>query len=101
MIFQSPKNGEKYSGAAIYYAISNDEGQTFHTNIKAADHSSECRRVGIAMDKDGRSVVVCRHIFGKNIRDHVKMRLDGNVNNFSWSTDKEGYRLINLFEAAQ
>jgi hypothetical protein len=71
------KNGEKYSGAAIYYAISDDEGKTFHTNIKAADHSCECCRVAMAMDKDGTPIIVWRHIFGKNIRDHAMMRLDG------------------------
>ena len=71
------KNGEKYSGLAIYYALSDDEGKTFHTNIKAADHSCECCRVAMAMDKDGTPIIVWRHIFGKNIRDHAMMRLDG------------------------
>ncbi|MFZ1546039.1 MAG: sialidase family protein [Candidatus Nitrotoga sp.] len=71
------KTGENYTGAAIYYAISDDEGITFHTNIKAVDHSCECCRVGMAMDKDGTPIVVWRHIFGKNIRDHAMMRLDG------------------------
>ena len=71
------KNGAKYSGLAIYYAISDDEGKTFHTNIKATDHSCECCRLAMAMDKDGTPVIVWRHIFGKNIRDHAMMRLDG------------------------
>ncbi|CAH1388242.1 sialidase family protein [Candidatus Nitrotoga sp. M5] len=71
------KNGKKYNGVAIYYAISDDEGKTFHTNIKAADHSCECCRVALAMDKDGTPIIVWRHIFGKNIRDHALMRLDG------------------------
>ncbi|BBJ22381.1 lipoprotein [Candidatus Nitrotoga sp. AM1P] len=71
------KNGAKYSGLAIYYALSDDEGKTFHTNIKAADHSCECCRVAMAMDKDGTPIIVWRHIFGKNIRDHAMMRLDG------------------------
>lgn len=71
------KNGEKYSGAAIYYAISDDEGKTFHANLKAVDHSCECCRVAMAMDKDGIPVIAWRHIFGRNIRDHAMMRLDG------------------------
>jgi hypothetical protein len=71
------KNGGKYTGAAVYYAISDDEGKTFHTNIKAADHSCECCRVAMAMDKDGTPIIVWRHIFGKNTRDHAMMRLDG------------------------
>ncbi|MDQ3268105.1 MAG: glycoside hydrolase, partial [Pseudomonadota bacterium] len=52
------KNGEKYRGLAIYYAISDDDGITFHTNIKAADHSCECCRVAMAMDKDGIPIIV-------------------------------------------
>lgn len=76
-ISNAKKNGEKYSGVAIYYAISDDEGKTFHTNIKAADHSCECCRVAMAMDNDGTPIIVWRHIFGKNIRDHAMMRLDG------------------------
>lgn len=71
------KNGGKYNGAAVYYAISDDGGKTFHANVKAADHSCECCRVGMAMDKDGTPVIMWRHIFEKNIRDHAMMRLDG------------------------
>lgn len=71
------KNGEKYNGVAIYYAISDDEGKTFHANIKAADHSCECCRVSMAIDKDGTPIIVWRHIFEKNKRDHAMMRLDG------------------------
>jgi hypothetical protein len=57
------KKGEKYSGLAINYALSDDEGKTFHTNIKAADHYCECCRVAMAMDKDGTPIIVWRYIF--------------------------------------
>ncbi|CAH1905640.1 Lipoprotein [Candidatus Nitrotoga sp. HW29] len=70
------KKGEKYSGLAIYYALSDDEGKTFHTDTKAVDHSCECCRVAMAMDDDT-PIIVWRHIFGKNIRDHAMLRLDG------------------------
>ena len=73
------KKGEKYQGAAIYYAISEDGGNTFHKNIKVADHSCECCRVAMSMDSDGIPVIVWRNIFGNNIRDHAMMRLDGNL----------------------
>ncbi|MEO8332449.1 MAG: sialidase family protein [Gallionella sp.] len=69
--------GEKYGGLAVYYAVSDDEGKSFHANLKAADHSCECCRVAMAMDTDGTPVIAWRHIFGKNVRDHAMLRLDG------------------------
>ncbi|MBI5435837.1 MAG: exo-alpha-sialidase [Nitrosomonadales bacterium] len=71
------KKGEKYSGITIYYAVSDDEGKSFYANIKAADHSCECCRVAMAMDTDGTPVIAWRNIFGKNVRDHAMLRLDG------------------------
>ena len=65
-----------YTGAAIYYAESNDGGASFKPNVKIADHSCECCRVAMALDTDGKPVVFWRHIFGKNIRDHAMARLD-------------------------
>lgn len=72
------EKGEQYKGAAIYYAMSDDGGKTFHANIKVADHSCECCRVAMAMGQDGVPVIAWRNILGKNIRDHFMMRLDGN-----------------------
>ena len=74
---QAKSKGEEYSGIAIYYAMSDDEGQIFHTNIKVADHTCECCRVAMAIDTTDTPVIVWRHIFGKNVRDHGLARLDG------------------------
>jgi hypothetical protein len=71
--------GEKYSGIAVYYAMSDDEGKSFHANIKVADHTCECCRVAMAIDNTDAPVIVWRHIFGKNVRDHGLARLDGSV----------------------
>jgi hypothetical protein len=71
------QNGEKFSGLSVYYAVSDDEGSSFRTNRKAAEHSCECCRVAMAMDTDGTPVIAWRHIFGKNTRDHALLRLDG------------------------
>ena len=71
--------GEKYTGIAVYYAMSDDEGKSFHANIKVADHSCECCRVAMAIDRTDTPVIVWRHIFGKNVRDHGLARLDGSV----------------------
>jgi hypothetical protein len=68
---------EKFTGISVYYAMSDDGGKSFHANTRAAAHSCECCRVAMAMDKQGTPVIVWRHIFGKNTRDHALLRLDG------------------------
>jgi len=69
--------GGKYTGIAVYYAMSDDEGKSFYTNTKVADHSCECCRVAMAIDNTDTPVIVWRHIFGKNVRDHGLAKLDG------------------------
>jgi hypothetical protein len=86
------KQGSSYKGAAVYAAVSDDGGATFRPNLKLADHSCECCRVAMAMDRDGVPVVFWRHIFGNNVRDHALLRLDGKseaerVSYDNWETD--------------
>jgi len=69
-LLAAKKAGKKYNGAALYYALSTDGGKTFHKNKKIADNSCQCCRVVMAMDKQQLPVIVWRHIFGDNIRDH-------------------------------
>ncbi len=69
-LLAAKKAGKKYNGAALYYALSTDSGKTFHKNKKIADNSCQCCRVVMAMDKQQLPVIVWRHIFGDNIRDH-------------------------------
>lgn len=71
------RKGEKYAGLGLYYAVSNDNGASFQPNIKAADHACECCRTAMAMDADGYPVVVWRHVYDTNIRDHALVKLDG------------------------
>lgn len=71
------KKGEKYTGIALYYAVSDDEGKSFQANIKLADHTCECCRVAMAADTDGVPVIAWRHIYGNNIRDHALLKLGG------------------------
>ncbi|MFZ2541060.1 MAG: sialidase family protein, partial [Gallionella sp.] len=73
------KKGEKYSGIAVYYTVSDDQGKRFHANIKAAEHTCECCRVAMAVDTDGYPVIAWRHIFDTNIRDHALVKLDGKM----------------------
>ncbi|MDE2118294.1 MAG: exo-alpha-sialidase [Betaproteobacteria bacterium] len=71
------KKGEKYIGLGVYYAVSDDNGANFNSNVKAAEHACECCRMAMAMDTDGTPVIAWRHVFGKNVRDHAMLRLDG------------------------
>ncbi len=73
------KAGKKYSGAAIYYAMSDDGGGSFHGNVKIADYVCECCRTAMAVDTDGYPVVIWRHIYETNIRDHALVKLDGKM----------------------
>lgn len=68
------KSGRNYNGAALYYALSTDGGQTFQKNKKIIDHSCECCRVAIAIDTDQLPVILWRHVFGDNIRDHALVK---------------------------
>lgn len=70
------REGRPYTGAAVYYAVSDDNGASFHTNRKLADHSCECCRVALAVEPEGTPVVFWRHVYGKNTRDFALARLD-------------------------
>jgi len=67
--------GGQYNGAALYYTWSEDGGRSFLPDRKIADHSCECCRVAMAFDRDGLPVILWRHIYGDNIRDHALVRL--------------------------
>ena len=73
------KVGSSYRGAAVYYAVSGDQGATFKGDYKAADHSCECCRIGLLPRDDGSVLALWRHVFEPNVRDHalVSLRADG------------------------
>ena len=71
------RQGGTYNGAALYYAVSRDRGKSFGPNRKIADHTCECCRTAMALDARGLPVVVWRHIYGDNIRDHALVRFEG------------------------
>lgn len=66
---------QAYQGAAIYGAVSEDGGRTFKLEAKIADHSCECCRIAIARDSDGAPLLLWRHVFAPNERDHALARL--------------------------
>lgn len=79
--------GEKYSGISVYSAVSDDEGGSFKANVRVTEHSCECCRTAMAVDRDGVPVVVWRHVFDGNIRDHALARLDGKMSAVRLSHD--------------
>ncbi|MEM1143508.1 MAG: hypothetical protein AAGI88_13085 [Pseudomonadota bacterium] len=64
--------GGQYTGAAIYYTVSDDRGASFKKNQKLADHSCECCRIAALPRPQGKGVTLLwRHIFPGSIRDHA------------------------------
>jgi hypothetical protein len=63
--------GPTYRGAAVYFAVSDDRGESFRGDYKLADHSCECCRIALVCRDDGNVTALWRHIFEPNIRDHA------------------------------
>ncbi|MCG8414084.1 MAG: glycoside hydrolase [Pseudomonadales bacterium] len=61
----------EYAGAAVYYAVSKDQGKTFSDNYRVADHSCECCRIAIAPRGPENIAILWRQIFGETTRDHA------------------------------
>ena len=76
-LLAAKKAAQPYTGAALYYTRSVDGGQSFRPNKKIADHTCQCCRTAMAMDRDGLPVILWRHIFGKNTRDHALVKFAG------------------------
>ncbi len=70
------REGRSYRGAAIYYAVSEDEGASWRGDFKLADHACECCRIAVALDVDGVPLAMWRHVFPGSERDHALARLD-------------------------
>jgi hypothetical protein len=63
--------GQKYDGAGLFFASSNDGGATYSEARLAQDNTCECCRLGLAFAGPGRPVVVFRNIFDGGVRDHA------------------------------
>lgn len=60
-----------YRGAAVYYAVSTDDGASFGPDTRVADHCCECCRIALTVTPAGEVLAMWRHIFEPNIRDHA------------------------------
>lgn len=63
--------GTPYHGAAIYFAVSDDDGASFRGDFKLAEHSCECCRIALLARPDTGVTALWRHVFAPNIRDHA------------------------------
>lgn len=75
-LLAAKKAGQPYQGAALYYAVSTDAGLSFERNEKIIDSTCECCRVAMAIDNDQLPVVLWRHVFGDNVRDHALVKFN-------------------------
>ena len=69
----------KYRGAAVYFAVSDNQGASFRGDFKLADYSCECCRIAMLPRDDGSVLALWRHVFEPNVRDHALalMHADG------------------------
>lgn len=72
---QARARQQDYRGAAVYYAVSDDRGASFHGDYKVADHSCECCRIALTTSPDGKVMAMWRHVFAPNVRDHALTEL--------------------------
>lgn len=67
-------SNQPFDGSAVYYAWSNDGGKSFYPNKLVAPHSCDCCRLAIEIDSDNLPVLLWRHVFDGNIRDHALLK---------------------------
>lgn len=70
--------GKPYDGAAIYYAVSANQGKSFSPEQKLADSSCECCRIAMTSKADGTVAVLWRHVFEGSERDHAMAEISPN-----------------------
>lgn len=70
------QRGEPYTGSGVFYTVSNDQGRSFASNRKIADHSCECCRIAVAPHGSDGVALMWRHVFGDTTRDHAIAVID-------------------------
>ena len=77
-LIAAKKTKQPYDGAAIYYAVSDDQGASFSAEHKVADSSCECCRIAMLADEQGDAVMMWRHLFYGGVRDHAIAKVSAN-----------------------
>ena len=69
-------NDKEYDGAGIYYAVSDNHGESFKPEKKIIDSSCECCRIALTNDASGNVIAMWRQLYDKSIRDHAVAKID-------------------------
>lgn len=69
------EKGNKFAGASVYFARSDDNGVSFQTNRKLTEHTCECCRTALTWTTNG-PVALWRNVYGTNTRDFALAHLD-------------------------
>ena len=77
-LIAAKKAKQAYDGAAIYYAVSDDQGLSFGAEQKAVDNSCECCRIAMLANEKGDAVMMWRHLFDGGVRDHAMAKIGVN-----------------------
>ena len=77
-LIAAKKAKQAYDGAAIYYAVSDDQGVSFGAEQKVADSSCECCRIAMIANEKGDAVMMWRHLFDGGVRDHAIAKIGVN-----------------------
>lgn len=77
-LIAAKKAKQVYDGAAIYYAVSDDQGVSFGAEQKVADSSCECCRIAMLASEKGEAVMMWRHLFDGGVRDHAMAKIGVN-----------------------
>lgn len=82
---------EDYVGAAIYYAVSDNDGVNFSVNYRVANNSCECCRIAMAPNGKDKVSILWRQVFGEDVRDHAiaVLNKEGKVENLQRATYDE------------
>lgn len=70
-LLANTEQGKHYPGAAVYYAVSSDQGESFSNNYRVANNSCECCRIAVAPRGPENIAIFWRQIFGEDTRDHA------------------------------
>ena len=82
------ERNENYPGAAIYYTVSRDLGESFTRNFRVSHHSCECCRIAMAPHGESDMAILWRQIYDDTIRDHgiAVLTPDGDVEGLNRAT---------------
>ncbi len=74
------KKEREYKGAALYYVVSENFGESFKVEKKIVDSSCECCRISLTNDSRGNIIALWRQLYDGGIRDHAVAKIDLNDN---------------------